>query len=78
VILTTVIAVMAYLQAYVIKWIVPVYAKAASAAGPAPVKAADLSSGGTYLAVALAVVVALTLLARAVGGKRETGMAPAA
>ena len=54
VILTTVIGVMAYLQAYVIRWIVPVYAKAAPAAGPAAVAAKiDLSSGGTYLAVAL-------------------------
>ncbi|NPU84954.1 MAG: lactate permease LctP family transporter [Syntrophaceae bacterium] len=62
-ILTTVIGVMAYLQAYVIQWIVPVYEKTA-----APVAAAaspSLSGGGAaWLGVAVAAVVILTFLAR--------------
>jgi lactate permease len=77
--LTTFIAVFAYLQAYVIKWIVPVYAKAAAAAGTLSAAAAlDLSTGGIYLAVALAVVVVITFLARAVGKDKETAVAPSA
>lgn len=71
-ILTAFIAVMAYLQAYVIRWIVPVYAKAAPAAVTASASARiDLSAGATYLAIALAVCVAITLAARAVGRDKE-------
>ena len=77
VILTTIIAVMAYMQAYVIKWIVPVYSTATAAAGTAAAAAqADLSIGGTYLAVALLIVLAITFLARAVGRGEETATAP--
>ncbi len=67
--LTAFIAVMAVLQAYVIRWIVPVYAKATSAAA-APVKAAaafNPAVGGTWLALALLVVVIITISARAMG-----------
>jgi lactate permease len=78
-ILTAVIGVLAYLQAYVIKWIVPVYTKVSAAAGTAQAAAKpDLSIGGTYLAIALAVVIAITLLARAVGGGKQTAAAPTA
>jgi len=74
-ILTAAIGVLAYLQAYVIRWIVPAYAKAAPAAGAAPAGATlDLAAGGTYLAVALAVVVVITFLARVVG--KGTAAAP--
>jgi len=76
-ILTAVIGVMAYLQAYVIRWIVPEYVKAAPAAGAAPTAATlDLSTGGGYLAVALVVVVVITFLARAIG--KGTAAAPTA
>ncbi len=71
--LTTFIAVMAYLQAYVIKWIVPVYDKAATVAAPA--KAAfNPAMGATCLAIALAAVVAITLSAR-IAGKGKPSMA---
>jgi lactate permease len=79
IILTAVIAVMAYLQAYAIKWIVPVYAKASAAAGAAQAAAKpDLSIGGAYLAVALAVVIAITFLAKALGKAKQAAAAPTA
>ncbi len=79
IILTAVIAVMASLQAYVIKWIVPVYAKASATAGAAQAAAKpDLSIGGTYLAVALAVVIAITFLAKALGKDKQAAAAPTA
>ncbi len=68
-ILTACIGAMAYLQAYVIRWIVPVYAKAAPGTAPVAAKL-DLSTGGMYLAVALAVVVAITFMARSVGREK--------
>jgi lactate permease len=61
-ILTTVIGVMAYLQAYVIRWIVPVYEKGVAA--PAAAKAAISNGGLAWLGVALATVIILTLVAR--------------
>ncbi len=74
-ILTTFVAILAYLQAYVIKWIVPVYEKAVPGAAPAPKAVAvfDPSTGATYLAVALLVVVIITVSARMLGGKTPTG-----
>ena len=74
--LTTFIAIMAYLQAYVIKWIVPVYEKAVPGAAPAPAKAAafDPTTGGTYLVIALIVVVIITISAKAMGKGKPSGM----
>jgi lactate permease len=72
-ILTTVVAAMAYLQAYVIKWIVPHYEKAAAAIpGAAPAAAApfDPSVGGAYLAIALAVVLVITISSRVMGKEK--------
>jgi lactate permease len=73
IILTAIIGIIAHLQAYVIEWIIPAYEKGAAAAVAAK---PSLSTGGTYLAFALAVVVVITFLARAVG--KETRTAPAA
>jgi lactate permease len=70
-ILTTVIGVFAYLQSYVIKWIVPVYTKA-TAAAPAAVAqpGAAFSDGLTYLTLTLALVLAVAVFARVTGKAR--------
>jgi lactate permease len=79
IILTAFIGVLAYLQAYVIRWIVPAYAKGAAAGAVATAAAKpDISSGAVYLAVALAVAVAITIVARVVGRGKEVFAAPAA
>lgn len=76
IILTTFVAVLAYMQAYVIQWIVPVYEKAAPGVPAAPAKAAaaafDPVVGGIYLAIALGIVVAITLSARAMGKEKPS------
>lgn len=71
-ILTTVIAFMCYLFAYHITWILPVYEKVvATVPAVAAVKAPfDPSVGGTYLAIAVAVVFVVTILARVTGKKK--------
>lgn len=70
--LALIIAVFTYLQAYVITWIVPAYEQAAAATGAAKTAAAfDPAVGGTYLAIALAVVVAITILSVSLGKSGE-------
>jgi lactate permease len=72
-ILTTVIGVMAYLQAYFIKWIVPVYTKAAvavPAAATAAAKPALPVEGLTYLAVTAMLVFFVIVLSRVTGRAR--------
>jgi lactate permease len=80
ILLTAVIGVLAYLQAYVITWIVPIYSKAAAAAAPAaavvaaakvPTPPAFPAEGVAYLAVTAAVVVLVTITARVTGGKER-------
>ena len=80
IILTAVIGVMAYLQAYVIKWIVPVYTKAAAAvpavaaaaAAAAPKSAAPAfpAEGLLYLGITAGLVVLVTFMARVTGKER--------
>ena len=82
IILTAVIGLMAYLQAYVIHWIVPVYTKAvtavsAAAAAPAatavpkpvtlPAVLAFPVEGLTYLAITATVAILVVLTARIFG-----------
>jgi lactate permease len=68
IILTAVIGVFAMLQSYVIKWIVPVYAKASAAAPAAAAAAPALPIEGlTYLALTLALVLAVIVTARVTG-----------
>ncbi len=68
IILTTVIGVFAMLQSYVIKWIVPVYAKAGAAAPAATATSpAPSSEGLTYLALTLGLVLAVMITARITG-----------
>ncbi len=73
-ILTGVVAVMTMLQAYVFKWIVPVYGKTAvAAAAKAPLAAAAAgfpSQGLLYLGVMLAVIVIVTVTSRVMGSER--------
>ncbi len=72
-ILTAVIGVLAYMQAYVIKWIVPTYAKttaAAPALAAAAAKAFSPQDGLTYLVLTLAVVGAVMVTARVTGKAR--------
>ncbi|MFH1035338.1 MAG: lactate permease LctP family transporter [Pseudomonadota bacterium] len=66
IILTAVIGVLSYLQAYVIKWIVPTYAKAAAVVAAAK-PAAAFNDGLTYLALTLALVLAVIVFARVTG-----------
>lgn len=54
---------MAYLQAYVIKWIVPTYAKVMT-------KAAAFTDGLTYLALTLALVLAVIIFVLVTGKAR--------
>ena len=67
--LALIIAVFTYLQAYVVTWIVPHYEKVAAAApAVAAAKAPfDPTVGGTYLIIALAVVILVTISARVWG-----------
>lgn len=67
------IAVFTYLQAYHITWIVPHYEKVTAAApGTVPAAAApfDPSIGGSYLAIAVVVILATTILARVLGKEK--------
>lgn len=80
IILTSVIGAMSFLQAYVIKWIVPVYVKAAAAvpaaaavaaAAPKPAAAPAFPAEGLiYLAITAGLVALVTLTARATGKGR--------
>jgi len=74
IILTAVVGVMACLQAYVIKWIVPVAAKVAAAAPPvaaaaaaAVAKPAFPSDGLLYLAITGGLALVVTVLSRVMG-----------
>jgi lactate permease len=76
-ILTTVIALMSYAFAYVIPWIVPIYEKAHATAAGLPAKAAaafNPAVGGTYLLIALAVVVLITILASVMGREKAANV----
>ncbi|MDR3631008.1 MAG: lactate permease LctP family transporter [Desulfocapsaceae bacterium] len=69
IILTAVVGVMVALQAYAVKWIIPVYQKVAAAA-PAVVKAAAQSpaaNGTDYLVGTFVIALAITLLSMAMG-----------
>ncbi|HTG00116.1 MAG TPA: lactate permease LctP family transporter [Nitrospirota bacterium] len=79
ILLTAVIGAMSFLQAYVIKWIVPVYVKAAAAApSAAPAAAAQAApaapplpvEGLMYLAITAGIVLLVTVTARATGKER--------
>jgi lactate permease len=81
IILTAVIGVMAYLQAYVITWIVPVYTKAAAVAAPAVAAAGALkpavpavpafpAEGVAYLAITAAAVILVAIFAKVTGRER--------
>jgi lactate permease len=67
IILTAVIGMFAMLQSYVIKWIVPVYAKASAAAPAAAATPAPPTEGLTYLALTMALVLAVIVTARVTG-----------
>ena len=71
IILTTVIGIMAYLQAYVITWIVPVYQKgvAVAAAAAQPVSHAI---GFTYLAITIGLVLCIAIISRVFGKSKGT------
>jgi lactate permease len=78
IILTALIGILTFLQAYVIQWIIPVYEKAA-ATGPGAVKAvaaapASQTEGILYLSVTVGVVIALIIAA--VGAGRTKGKQP--
>jgi hypothetical protein len=68
---------MAYLQAYVRKWIVSVYAKAATAVAPVAAAASSAPKpafpveGVPYLAVTAALVLLVTIMARVTGRQRS-------
>jgi lactate permease len=78
ILLTAIIGVLAYLQAYVITWIVPVYTKAVAAATPAanavaatvPAPPAFPAEGVSYLAITAAAVLVVTIFARVTGKER--------
>lgn len=74
--MTTIIGIMVYLQAYVITWIIPVYDKAAAIAPVAAATAASAppSGGMTYLVGTFALALVLALLSMATG-KRIAGIA---
>jgi lactate permease len=65
-ILTTVIGLMTYVQAYYLTWMIPTYTKASAAVAAAAAKF-DPTIGATYLAVALAVVLIITISSRTLG-----------
>ena len=70
ILLTTVISIMVYLQAYVFTWMIPVYQKVAAAAPAAAKAATDLSQSGlAYLIGTFAISLALTIVSIAVGKK---------
>lgn len=63
-ILTAFIAVLVTLQAYVLKGLIPVYAKTGTVVKAATAPAVDLRSGLAYLALALLLAAAIVLLSR--------------
>lgn len=65
--LTTIVGIMVTLQAYVIKWIIPVYEKAATAAPAAVKAAAQLTGGPSYLISTFALALVITVLSMVVG-----------
>jgi L-lactate permease len=74
--MTTIIGIMVYLQAYVFTWMIPVYDKAVTAVPAAATAAATAppSGGMTYLVGTFALALPLSLLSIATG-KRVTGIA---
>jgi lactate permease len=74
-ILTAVIGAMTYLQAYYLTWMIPIYAKvtaAMPAVAAAAKKAFDPTEGGTYLFIAVAIVLILTISAKVAGKGRSS------
>jgi len=74
-ILTAVIGAMTYLQAYYLTWMIPTYTKvtvAMPAVAAAAKKAFDPTEGGTYLFIAVAVVLILTISAKVAGKGRSS------
>jgi len=70
-ILTAVVAIMTMAQAYVIKWIVPSYTKAAATATAAAAKAPAFPSEGlVYLAITLIIVAGITISSRVMGSEK--------
>jgi len=70
-ILTGVIAIMTMAQAYLIKWIVPTYTKAAAVAATAAAKAPAFPSEGlVYLAITLIIVAGITISSRVMGSEK--------
>ena len=70
--LTAIIAVFTYLQAYVFTWMLPVYDKAATPAVSAAAKAPAANTDGfVYLGIALVVVSLVTVSARVLGKNLE-------
>jgi lactate permease len=68
IILTTVIGIMVTLQAYVIKWIIPVYEKAATGAPAVVAKAAaPLTNGSNYLIGTFVLALLITILSMTAG-----------
>ena len=72
-ILTTVIAIMVTLQAYVFTWIIPTYVKTGAAAPAAPVPAASLTAGLVCLGGTVILVSLVTILSRLVGRPKAQG-----
>ncbi len=68
-ILTSIIAVITYLQAYYLTWMIPEYSNAASTAAKAMAQAQD---GVIYLAVTLGMAIVMTVIARWAGGGNRT------
>ncbi|MGA3209324.1 MAG: lactate permease LctP family transporter [Syntrophales bacterium] len=70
IILTAVIGAMAYLQAYYLTWMIPIYTRATAAmpaVAAAAKKAFDPTEGGIYLFIAAAAVLILTISAKVAG-----------
>jgi len=72
IILTAVVGVLVTLQAYVIKWIIPVYEKVAAASPAAAKAAAPAGNGIDYLAGTFALALAITILSMAAGKMIQT------
>lgn len=75
IILTTVIAIMTYLQSNVLSFLVPTYVKAADAAKAAAAAAPpSFTEGNTYLVITLVVVALVAFAARLAGAARRAGV----
>jgi lactate permease len=67
IILTAVVGIMVTLQAYVIKWMIPVYEKAATAVPAAAKAAAPLTNGSNYLIGTFVIALVITILSITAG-----------